>query len=326
MGGGVLYPLNTVYANDGGVLKEIYSGSKIDIYATNVTSSDQFEVNEYDTGISVVRNQVNTTTPVNVYIKFKGVKSGDRVVIKMNYCRAEKWLCGLTWFGCNIESDEYYAFHISKGYIDIYGNTQNTVPSTTTLTATSSECGVCFSGNVTDTTMPLYINIYSIIINGKEQIKKPYTNYFSGWPVWTAKNLPSKNNPTYDAAIEIRANMRPTSTGFYTEIYLDPKDAQNAAASATLATLKPMTVDLYMVSVKSYGTPPSSHRNPTGGTTLAIDGSAIMDSTKDNHDIATHTLTAGTHSVVLTSAITYAMTTGVTYMGTCILSTMTFTI
>lgn len=216
--GGVLYALDSVMANEGGVLREIYGGKAINIYCTGQSTGDVFEAHEYKTGITIYR-QNSTSTNMDVYIEFKGVKSGDTVRMMMNYRRDKQWLVGLTWVGASDVTSNlpYSTVNIPNGYIDIYDNTMNAAPCYFQFTATQNNPKIYFDSTALDSVKPMTINIFSLQINGEETIEIPYTNYFFAYPTWEldAGNSKTDNSEPVD-------NLTPTSTGWKTQLSVDP--------------------------------------------------------------------------------------------------------
>ncbi len=308
---GALYALDTVHANENGVLYEIYSGQSINIYATGISSPNAFTVNEYDTGIVICRNLASAASN-RVYVEFKGVKAGDVIEIESNHRRSSTWDVGLNWYGCGIESTLQYNFHILSGYIDINDNYQNHDPSTvnalnnpglTTLTATSGTCGIVFNndgGN--DTRMPMYVYIFSVKINGKEQIKKPYYNYIK------QRTLPymafTKGKSSQDSS-EVTKNFVPTATGFEYELSIDPGGAYNTTAEGTLTMVSAKTVTASVERGTAYDT--GSYTVPTysGSVCMTLNGTNIASGSSKS--VA---LSAGSNAVSFVSNLCAAQVTG----------------
>lgn len=279
--GGALYGIDTVHANEGGVLHEIYSGQSINIYATGISSPSTFTVNEYDTGIVICRN-LALQSPNRVYIEFKGVKAGDVIEIESNHRRYSTWSVGLQWYNCDIKSTLQYSFHISLGYIDINDNYQNHDPmmstslgnpGLTTLTATSSTCGIMFVDNDgTDTKMPMYLYLFSIKVNGKEQVKKPYYNYINQrtLPYMTFK----RENGNKDMSAVIR-NFVPTPTGFEYELSIDPGGAYNTTAKGTIKMVSSRAVTASVTRGEAYNTGTFTVEHYSGSVSMNINGTDI---------------------------------------------------
>lgn len=309
--GGTLYDLDTIHANEGGVLQEIYSGQSINIFATGISSPNTFTVNEYDTGIVICRN-LASQSPNRVYIEFKGVKTGDVIEIESNHRRSSSWAVGLQWYGCDIESTLQYNFHISLGYIDINDNYQNhdsTLstslgnPGLTKLAASSGVCGLIFNnsgGN--DTTMPMYVYIFSVKINGKEQIKKPYYNYIKH------RTLPymtfTKGKSDKDLSTVLK-NFVPTSAGFEYELSIDPGGAYNTKAEGTITMVSAKTVTVSVTLGAAYDTGSYTIPNYSGSVGMTLNGTSVTAGSSK-----TVALSAGNNNISIASDECAAQITG----------------
>ncbi len=309
--GGTLYDLDTIHANEGGVLQEIYSGQSINIFATGISSPNTFTVNEYDTGIVICRN-LASQSPNRVYIEFKGVKTGDVIEIESNHRRSSSWAVGLQWYGCDIESTLQYNFHISLGYIDINDNYQNhdsTLstslgnPGLTKLAASSGVCGLIFNnsgGN--DTTMPMYVYIFSVKINGKEQIKKPYYNYIKQRTLPYMTFTKGKSDKDLSAVIK---NFVPSPTGFEYELSIDPGGAYNTTAKGTIKMVSARAVTVSVTRGTAYNTGTYTVEHYSGSVSMNINGTDIeVGNTK------TVTLAAGNNTISVASDQCAAQITG----------------
>ncbi len=309
--GGVLHELDTVHANEGGVLREIHSGQNINIYATGISSPSTFTVNEYDTGIVIRRNLVSQSSN-RVYIDFKGVKAGDVIEIELTFRRHNSWYVGLQWYGCDIESTLPHNSHISKGYIDIYGSNQNHDPTSTislynpgltTLTATSGTCGIMIvDSNGTDTEMPMDLYLYSVKINGKEQIKKPYYNYIKH------RTLPymtfTKGKSDKDLSTVLK-NFVPTSAGFEYELSIDPGGAYNTKAEGTITMVSAKTVTVSVTLGAAYDTGSYTIPNYSGSVGMTLNGTSVTAGSSK-----TVALSAGNNNISIASDECAAQITG----------------
>lgn len=268
--GGVLYELDSVMANESGVLYEIYGGKLINIYSTQQTSDDAFEAHEYPTGISIYR-QANTSTNMSIHIEFNGVKSGDTVRLVMNYRRDAKYYVPLIWEGASdVESDLKYSSNISKGYIDIYGNTVNVAPCYFQFTATQDNPKISFYCNgELDNVKPLTVSIFSLQINGAEMIEIPYTNYFANYPVWALTAGKSKLD-----ASEVVANLTPTEIGWETQLSIDPGGTYGTHYAGTIIANAGMTITGTVTKGSHYRT--ASYSGPESGSVSMTIGSTTI--------------------------------------------------
>lgn len=309
--GGVMREFDTVHANVGGVLHEIHSGQSINIYATGISSPSTFAVNEYDTGIVIRRNLISQSSN-RVYVDFKGIKAGDVIEIELTFRRHKSWRVALQWYGCEIESTLPHNSHISKGYIDIYGSNQNSDPASTTalynpglttITATSDSCGIMFVDvDGTDTEMPMELYLFSVKINGKEQIKKPYYNYIK------QRTLPymvfTKGKSDKDLSTVLK-NFVPSSTGFEYELSIDPGGPYNTTGTGTITMVSAKTVTASVTLGAAYDTGSYTIPNYSGSVGMTLNGTSVTAGSSK-----TVALSAGNNNISIASDKCAAQITG----------------